>query len=56
MQPTTQTTRHDAARKAARARWGPKRIVRRSEVDADTWRLITALLAQQDAERRDQAA
>jgi hypothetical protein len=33
----------------ARRRWGPPRIVRLDELDADTARLIRALLAQKEA-------
>lgn len=34
--------------KAARARWGVQRVVKLSELDADTARLIRALLANRD--------
>jgi hypothetical protein len=33
----------------ARRRWGPQRVVRLAELDADTARLIRALLAQKQA-------
>jgi hypothetical protein len=42
-------TRQEAGKVAARARWGPQKVVRLDELDADTARLIRALLAQKDA-------
>lgn len=36
--------------KAARARWGEQRVVRLDELDADTARLIRALIANAEAE------
>ena len=59
--PITRSARHV---KAARARWGTQRIVRLDELDADTRRLVLALIANaqaepqkaggSDADRRDQ--
>jgi hypothetical protein len=48
---------HERAVRAARGRWGPRRVVRLDELDADTARLIRALLAQRPARSEpDQAA
>jgi hypothetical protein len=38
--------RVEAGRRAMRKRWGPQRVVRLDSLDADTARLIRALLAQ----------
>lgn len=40
--------RADRGRLGARKRWGPQRIVRLDQLDADTGRLIRALLAQNE--------
>jgi hypothetical protein len=45
--PSTRSPRHV---RAARARWGAQRIVRIDELDADTARLIRALIANAEAE------
>ena len=41
----------EAGRKGMRNRWGPQRIVRLDQLDADTARLIRALIANAEAER-----
>lgn len=41
--------KREAGRLGARARWGAQRIVRLDQLDADTARLIRALLAQNEA-------
>ena len=42
--------RVEAGRAAMRRRWGPQRIVRLDELDADTARLIRALVANAEAQ------
>jgi hypothetical protein len=42
-------TRQEAGRVAARARWGPPRVVRLDDLNPDDARLIRALLAQRNA-------
>ena len=39
----------EAGLRGSRKRWGPQRVVRLDELDADTARLIRALLAQNEA-------
>jgi hypothetical protein len=39
----------EAGKKGMRSRWGPQRVVRLDQIDADTARLIRALLAQAEA-------
>lgn len=51
--PITRSARHV---KAARARWGTQRIVRLDELDADTRRLVLALIANAQASPRRPAA
>jgi hypothetical protein len=43
-------SRSEINRRNARARWGPRRIVRLDELDPDTQRLIRALIANAEAE------
>jgi hypothetical protein len=43
-------THQERGRLGARTRWGEQRIVRMDELDADTARLIRALLAQRPAD------
>jgi hypothetical protein len=45
-----------AAKIGAAARWGPRRVVRLDELDADTQRLIRALLAQAEERKALEAA
>jgi hypothetical protein len=42
-------TRSEINRRNARARWGPARVVRLDQLDADTARLIRALIAHAEA-------
>jgi hypothetical protein len=49
MSATKNPTKVRAGLIGARRRWGPQRIVRLDALDADTARLIRALLAQREA-------
>ena len=50
------STRSERHVRAARAKWGPQRVVRLDELDADTARLIRALLANARAAKADDDA
>jgi hypothetical protein len=45
----------EAGRKGMRSRWGERRVVRLDQLDADTRRLVLALVAQAEARPADES-